>query len=371
MKTSMLVVDDDPDIGLLLVDRLEAMGNQVRAACDGEAALAAIRQDVPSLVFLDIEMPKMSGLEALRQIRKEWPDLPVIVMTAHGTVARAVEAMKEGATDFITKPFDMDQLKSVIVKALERKALSGEVLRLLADISHDIKNLLTPVVSGAELIEAEIAELVDRLPEMDAVKAHASREICDEVIAMLRDTAKRVQDRSKEIADYMKGASSSVRLAPCRIAAIAASVYKTLRLVSDEKKISLRTEGLEQLPEIQADEGRLYNAFYNLVNNAIPEVPPGGSITIRGEDQPGRSQIRLWVVDTGRGMPQDVRDTLFTNQAISLKPQGTGLGTRIVKDVIDAHGGQISVESEPGRGTTFAITLPYRPADGAATERRS
>jgi signal transduction histidine kinase len=361
MNTSVLVVDDDADIAQVLCDRLESMGHTIRSASDGEAALTAIRQELPVLVFLDVQMPKMSGLDALRQIRKEWPELPVIVMTAHGTVARAVEAMKEGATDFITKPFEMDQLKSVIAKALERKALSGEVVRLLGDISHDIKNLLTPVVCGAELLESEIDDLVDRLPEMDAVKAQASHKICDEVIGMLRDTATRVQERTKEIADYMKGVSSPLRLAPCRIADVAASVYKTLRLVLDERKISLRTEGLEQLPSIQADAGRLYNAFYNLVNNAIPEVHPGGSITIRGENKPDSSQFHLWITDTGRGMPPDVRDRLFTNDAISLKPDGTGLGTRIVKDVIDAHGGSISVESGPGKGTTFSIMLPYHP----------
>jgi signal transduction histidine kinase len=365
MKTSVLVVDDDADIAQVLCDRLEAMGHKIRSASDGLGALSAIRMDVPGLVFLDIQMPKMSGLEALREIRKQWPDLPVIIMTAHGTIPQAVETMKHGAVDFITKPFDMDQLKSVLDKALERKELSGEVLRLLADISHDIKNLLTPVVSGAELLETEIDELVDRLPEMDAVKARASRQICDEVIAMLRDTAKRVQDRSKEIGDYMKGASSPLRLAPCRIAEVAANVFKTLRVLSDEKNITLRSDGLDSLSSIQADEARLYNAFYNLVNNAIPEVSAGGLISIRGENMPDRKQIHLWVTDNGRGMRPDVRDSLFTNNAISLKPQGTGLGSRIVKDVIDAHGGSISVESEPGKGTTFSIILPYHPPGAA------
>jgi signal transduction histidine kinase len=359
----VLVVDDDVDIGLLLCDRLKAMGHQVRGAADGEAALAAIRSDLPSLVFLDIEMPKLSGLEVLRQIRKDWPELPVIVMTAYGTIARAVEAMKEGASDFITKPFDMEQLKSAISKALERKALSGEVVRLLGDISHDIKNLLSPVVCGAELLETEIDELVERLPEMEAVKAAASHKLCDEVIAMLRDTASRVQDRTKEIADYMKGISSAPRFGPCRIGQVVGGVFKTLHLVADEKGIILRPDGLDSLPVIQADERRLYNAFYNLVNNALAEVPRKGSISIRGKDDPERRQVCLWVSDSGRGMPAEVRDTLFTTHTISLKPEGTGLGTKIVKDIIDAHGGQISVESREGVGTTFFICLPYQPQD--------
>jgi signal transduction histidine kinase len=114
-----------------------------------------------------------------------------------------------------------------------------------------------------------------------------------------------------------------------------------------------------------ADERRLYNAFYNLVNNAIPEVSSGGSITIRGRAEPDDT-IHLAVMDTGRGMPPEVRDSLFTTRAISRKQGGTGLGTKIVKDVVDAHGGQISVESRVGVGTTFSICLPVRPRGSSA-----
>jgi signal transduction histidine kinase len=365
VSSAILVVDDDADIGLVLCNRLQAMGHEVRAAADGEAALEAIEREVPSLVFLDIEMPKISGLEVLRRIRKDRPELPVIVMTAHGTIARAVEAMKEGASDFITKPFDMLQLRSAIAKALERKALSGEVVRLLGDISHDIKNLLTPVVSGAELLESEIYEMVERLPEMEAVKAQASHKICDEVIAMLRDTAGRLQERTKEIADYVKGVSSVPRFGPCRIATVVDSVFKTLRLVAEQKGIVLRGEGLESLPVIQADERRLYNAFYNLINNAIPEVPSGGFITVQGKHEPERRSLYVSVRDTGRGMSSAVCKSLFTADAVSLKVGGTGLGTKVVKDVIDAHRGHITVDSQEGIGTVFHIRLPLEPSPPA------
>jgi signal transduction histidine kinase len=365
LSSAILVVDDDADIGLLLCDRLQAMGHEVREAGDGEPALAARGTELPSLVFLDIEMPKLSGLEVLQRIRKDWPELPVIVMTAHGTIARAVEAMKAGASDFITKPFEMQQLKSAIAKALERKALSGEVVRLLGDISHDIKNLLTPVVSGAELLESEIAEMVERLPEMEAVKAQASHKLCDEVIAMLRDTAGRLQERTKEIAVYMKGVSSVPRFGPCRIATVVDSVFKTLRLVAEEKGIVLSSEGLELLPVIQADERRLYNAFYNLINNAIPEVPSGGSITVQGKHEPESRSLYVSVRDTGRGMSSAVCKSLFTADAISRKFGGTGLGTKLVKDVIDAHGGHITVDSQEGVGTAFHIRLPLEPSPPA------
>jgi len=120
----------------------------------------------------------------------------------------------------------------------------------------------------------------------------------------------------------------------------------------------LQAEQLSTLPPIMADESRLFNAIYNLVNNAIPEVPRGGSVTVRGSIDPPGKLVTLSVVDTGRGMSPEVRESLFTYRATSRKHGGTGLGTKIVKDAVDAHGGRISVESEPGVGTAFHITLP-------------
>jgi signal transduction histidine kinase len=131
--------------------------------------------------------------------------------------------------------------------------------------------------------------------------------------------------------------------------------------LAQSKGITLHTEGLDGLPSFAADERRLYNALYNLVNNAIPEVPVGGTIFLRGSVKPDADSLILTVTDSGRGMTPDIRDSLFTNRVISRKPGGTGLGTKIVKDVVEAHGGQISVESEVGVGTTFTIRLPLRP----------
>ena len=361
MGTLILVVEDDTDIATVLCDRLQSMGHDVRTAGDGMAALDALQQATPSLVFLDIELPKLNGMEVLKRVRKEWPDLPVIVMTAHGTIQRAVEAMKEGAADFVTKPFDTGQLSTVIAKALERKELSGEVGRLLGDISHDIKNLLQPVVSGAWLLESEINDIFDKLPQVEAVNAEASHRLCDEVIGMLRNATSHIHDRVKEIADCVKDMSAPPRFAPCRVAGVVSEVFMTLGLLVEEKKIALRADGLENLPAILADERRLFNAFYNLVHNAIPEVPAGGSITVRGRADESSDAVLLLVEDTGRGMPMEICDSFFTAGAISRKPGGTGLGTKIVKDVIDAHGGHISVDSTEGVGTTVHIRLPIKP----------
>ena len=109
-----------------------------------------------------------------------------------------------------------------------------------------------------------------------------------------------------------------------------------------------------------ADGTAANNAFYNLVNNAISEVPSGGSVTILGEVAKTAQVLDISVTDTGRGMPPEIRDSLFTARAISRKSGGTGLGTKIVKDVVDAHKGHINVESTVGVGTTFRLILPLK-----------
>ena len=96
-------------------------------AGNGEQALSAIRKDLPDLVLLDLQMPKMGGIEVLRALRKEEINVPVIVITAHGSIETAVEAMKEGAYDFITKPVDANHFDIVVRKALEREGLKREL----------------------------------------------------------------------------------------------------------------------------------------------------------------------------------------------------------------------------------------------------
>lgn len=244
---------------------------------------------------------------------------------------------------------------------LFQEAKLAEVVRLLGDISHDIKNMLMPVVCGTGLLESEIKDLLGRA-EISPQKAKSSFELCTEVIGMVQSSTRRIQDHVKEIADCVKGLSSPPQFAPCRVGSVVESVFETLRWLADEKSIALRSQNLDRLPVVMADERRLFNAFYNLVNNAIPEVSPGGSVTISGQEEPATKSMLIAVADTGRGMPPELRDSLFTARVKSTKPGGTGLGTKIVKDVVDAHGGTITVESVPGAGTTFRIRFPLGPA---------
>ena len=252
---------------------------------------------------------------------------------------------------------------------LFQEAKLAEVARILGNISHDVKNMLMPVLCGTSLLKEEINEVFADLPQFDPNKGRASQEICLEVIEMVTNNAKRIQDRVKEIADCVKGLTSLPRFAPCKLHQVVTSVFETLKMMAQEKGITLRHEGMLELPEMQADESRLFNAFYNLVNNAIAEVPQGGSITIKGQIESNGQTVHLSVMDTGRGMPAEIRDTLFTSRVISRKQGGTGLGTKIVKDVVEAHAGVIAVESEINVGTVFHIRLPMEVSTGLPSDK--
>ena len=127
MPNRILIVDDEP-LNLDLLDQeLAEMGHVTERAIDGSEALAKLDTVNPDLVLLDYQMPGMNGIRVLREIRRRDQNLPVVIITAYGTIERAVEAVKAGANDFITKPFDPEHLARVVKKALERAQLQSEV----------------------------------------------------------------------------------------------------------------------------------------------------------------------------------------------------------------------------------------------------
>lgn len=295
--------------------------------------------------------------------------------------------------------FDQDDcelleiLSALAATLLENARLAEEaklavVVKLLGDISHDIKNMITPVQTCAqtldmlfeetfESIDAAMQARQDACPELaqDINSAvEMLREFYPEAIQMLMDGSLQVQERVREIADCVKGIIAEPVFQMHNVAEIASKVIQALNIVGERVDVTVSLEAPPDLPPAPVDQKQVYNAIYNLVNNAIPETPPGGSVTVRlsaitGGEFPEGNCLIIQVIDTGKGMPEEIRAKLFTDDAISTKPGGTGLGTRIVKNVVDAHGGTIAVESEPGKGSTFTIRLPlHREGVTASTE---
>ena len=179
MQKKILVVDDDPDIVLMLTDRLEALGYATLAAGDGQRALELLESEEPGLVLLDLQMPRMTGLEVLEQLANQEQAAsqprgatehailanrpPIIVMTAHGTIQLAVEAMKYGAADFLTKPLDIDHLTLRIQKALDREGLQRHVAVLREEVESRYGTIVADTPAMASLIE-----LTKRAADSDA-----------------------------------------------------------------------------------------------------------------------------------------------------------------------------------------------------------
>jgi len=241
---------------------------------------------------------------------------------------------------------------------LEQESRLAEVARMVGNIGHDLKNLLMPILTGGELLQEELVDLFAKLPPQDAKQAQASQAICTDLVEIVRNNAQRIQDQVRDLGDCVKGLSSPLQKKSCVLPQLVETVYATLRILANRKSVMLQTDGLELLPTIHADEGRLFKVLYNLVSNALEEFQQPGSITVQGKSDPDTQHIWLTVADTGPGMPPEIRDTVLTQSGVSRKPGGTGLGLKIVKDAVAAHLGDIQVESKLGQGTAFHIRLP-------------
>ena len=257
---------------------------------------------------------------------------------------------------------------------LHEEARLAEVVKFIGDISHDVKNMMTPVISGAETL-AFIAEDVFR--ELDeAIAADASApltrakditgvlaDFIPETIEGMKAGAEAVQERMKQISDAKKGIVSKPTFEETDVRDVVNAALSLLRGRAEKQKVALAVEG--EVPPAEIDRRQIYNAIYNLVFNALDACLDGRSITVRLSAKaqgrfPEGGCLQVAVADSGNGMPAQVREKLFTAKNVSTKPMGTGLGTQIVKNVVDAHGGMIWVESEEGKGTTITFKVPLR-----------
>ena len=239
---------------------------------------------------------------------------------------------------------------------LAREANLAAVARSVGEISHDIGNMLTHVLPYVETLEGCIADVRAGKPNSMEVLESFYGEVRENVA----DGVQQVTARTREIASALKGEVAPLDFKPGRPFDTAARVVQSLEAAAQRTGITLCVAGDSKL-EATFDSHRLYNALYNLANNALPETPDGGSIIVSVTADPDPGFYCLTVADTGKGMPEEVQEKLFTDAVYSTKPGGTGLGTRIVRRIVEQHGGAPSVVSAPGQGTTFTLRLPKSP----------
>jgi len=167
VRPRILIVDDEPDIREILKDRLEGYGYRVITAEDGQKALEKVDEDGPDLTLLDVRMPGMDGIDVLKRMKERDPDILVVMITAYGTIELAVEAMKCGAYDFITKPLNPALIQATVAKALERKTLIDENVYLREEVRRNIEALKRGI--GSEEIVGKSSTMQELLRQVRKV----------------------------------------------------------------------------------------------------------------------------------------------------------------------------------------------------------
>ena len=249
----------------------------------------------------------------------------------------------------------------------------AEIGNRVGEIAHDIKNMMTPIETGVMTLQPMLEDMFKDMQKIitDAnedvwvgkiqVAVGGVESIYGWLLADLLTAATRVRRRTQYIAGMVKGTMPPPVFEKGEVNVVASDVVKTLARTAKDKQITLTTHLDTTLPALAFDYDRLYDALYNLVNNALPETPPYGSVTVCTHSEASGApagMVQIDVKDTGRGIPEDVLAKLFTAQAVSTKKGGTGLGTSVAARVAAEHGGTISVHSTVGSGSTFTICLP-------------
>lgn len=256
---------------------------------------------------------------------------------------------------------------------LHEEAKLAFVARTVGNISHDVANMLQDSIGGAGSLQNLLAAMFARLDALraepppgdpwEAVDAavRGVRDLYSELCQMMIDGAADVEERARQIVEAVRGELSPPEFRATQPVEIVERVLRALKQPAVRRQVQLALDAPTPIPRADLDRRILYNAIYNLVDNALDETPAGGSITVRlrASDDPEGS-LCIAVADTGHGLAPQVLRSLFTDRVVTTKLDGTGLGTKIIKRAVDLHGGTIDVQSDPGEGTTFTLRLPLR-----------
>ncbi|HET9439172.1 MAG TPA: ATP-binding protein [Longimicrobiales bacterium] len=357
----VVVIDDDYAMRLSCEQILSRMGFAVDVYDNGADGLDGLARSKPALIVVDLKMPGISGMEVVARAHELDPDAVILVITGYATIDTAVEAMKSGAYDFLPKPFAPDELRVIVNRGLERRALQRETRQLREEQEQLRRRFITFVSHQLQSPLSAVHQYLDVLKRMGDGEAAAARRAewldrclirTEELQSLIRDwlTLSRVEGGAFVRAPEPMDLRALVVAAPARFAdqAAARGVAVHAQIPSEECPVLADAKAVDVLIE-------------NLIGNAIKYNRPNGSVTVTLSTH--GNEITLAVADTGIGIPAQQREFLFNeffraHSSSSEDIPGTGLGLAICKRIVAELGGTITVESEEGAGTTFTVALP-------------
>ncbi len=365
----ILVVDDDHRNVRLMESILKANGYEVLRAYDGKEALQVVGTDAPDLLLLDVMMPRMNGLEVCQRLRANRATrlLPIIMVTALNALDDRVEALEQGADDFVSKPINKIALLAKVRSILRVKSLQDELERtneqlvrmqrfkesMTQMVVHDMKNPLSGIMGNVQLIQIQKDNL-------DSVRLA-------ELLQRTQESASQLMRMILNLLHIGRLEENKMPLRPVRLPLrdIVQENVQELTSVSLRERITVENRVDADLPEPRGDRELVGRVIGNLLSNALKHTPEDGRVVLDATQ--AADEIVLSVMDTGEGIPEDLQPHVFekfmAGSLDSARSPGhdSGLGLTFCRLAVEAHGGRIWIQSRPGEGTTVFVALPMKP----------
>ncbi len=365
----ILVIDDEPGIRegtkrILQNFKVdypfmdEQIDFQVLEAGTGMAGIEIIDRELPEILLLDNKLPDIQGVEVLEYVKSKHYDIVVVMITSYASLELAVKATRDGAFDFIPKPFTPQEIRASvenITKQIFLKRMTqtlnntGKQIRFqfLSVLSHELKAPLNAIDGYLRMIkDRQFGSNVDAYEEMldrSMERIKGMRQLILDLLDLTKiETGKATQ--KLEMVNIRKVIQMSV---------------DTIRPYAIQKDVDLYINSRENI-EMKSDPGEIEIIMNNLISNAVKYNKTGGRVDIFLEKKDG--VVRITVSDTGIGLKLEDKEKIFDDfvrikSSQTREVSGSGLGLSIVKKIVDMYHGSIDVQSEPDKGTTFIITL--------------
>ncbi|HRR99726.1 MAG TPA: response regulator [Candidatus Sumerlaeia bacterium] len=363
----ILIIDDEPLMVNSLADLLNYGDYIIDRAYSGKDGIEHIKTAHYSLVITDLRMKDISGFDVIDYIKSHSPTTVIIIITGHASTESAIQALQLGAFDYVTKPFDFDLIRNAVEKAFDK--IEAENLRdeMIHMITHDIKIPLTSIIGFAGLIfDRQTGDMTTGAHHyVSSINANAQK-----ILSLIDNFLASCKIKTGKLAIYESDVNVDI---------LVKDLVEIMMYAIEKRNISLKTEIQHDLPVISGDNNLLFRAFGNILNNAVKYTPDDGRIEIRvrsvsAENSPlWKPSLEFSVSNTGPGIPADELSDVFdryqrcsssimgNKNGKSVRGiEGSGLGLFVVKHVVQAHKGVVSVDSIAGQITTFSIHLPLK-----------
>ena len=372
----ILIVDDIPANIQLLSQVLIENGYKVRKLISGQRALKAVELQAPDLILLDIKMPGMDGYEVCRQLKASEAtcDIPIIFISALDDVFDKVKGFEAGGADYIIKPFEPVEVLARVSAQLKMQRLQQQLrcanVQLATQnvqLSQEIQERQQAEANLRMLLHAVSHDLRSPLSGMSLLLRSRLNDAASNIVIDRRTVEVMVQSCSRQLqliesltaTQQFDVKSASLAMKPLSLPTLVQNILIERLPILNQHRVKVKQLFAADLPLVNADAQQLWRVFGNLIDNAVKYNQSGFILTVEAKKEGER--VRCTVADNGAGISPQQCARLFEpytrGVGVSLR-QGLGLGLYICRQIVEAHGGEIGVDSELGKGARFWLTLP-------------